>query len=130
VPEHAAALNQYTLMPMHMRTYFEAIEFTDARIVESLPFSRGFPVWQLPVPFDAKANMTRRYPLLDARTVIYDIKADPHQMSPVEDAALEARLTARLTVLLEAADAPAELYARYGLQMPRAAGPFPTHASA
>ena len=39
-----ADLYQYTLMPAHMRTFFEASEFTDAQIVHSLPFAQGFPV--------------------------------------------------------------------------------------
>jgi hypothetical protein len=109
-------------MPMHMRSYFEAIEFGDARVVDSLSFSQGYPVWKLPIRFDAKANMTRRYPLLEARTVIYDIESDPQQNSPLEDPALEDQLTRKLLALLQQNDAPVELYARYGLDAPQAAG--------
>jgi len=126
VPALAADLNQYTLMPMHMRSFFEASEFGEARVVGSLPFTQGYPVWQLPIRMEAKANMTRRYPLLDARTVIYDIAADPAQGSPVDDPALESELTRKLVALLHLNDAPAELYARYGL----VAQPVQDHATA
>ncbi len=121
VPAQASALYQYTLMPMHMRSYFEAMEFGDARVVDSLPFSQGYPVWKLPIRLDAKANMTRRYPLLEARTVIYDIESDPQQTTPLADPALEDELTGKLVALLQQNDAPVELYARYGLDAPQAA---------
>jgi hypothetical protein len=116
MPALASTLNQYTLMPMHMRSYFEAMEFADAQVVASLPFSRGYPVWRLPVRMEAKAIMTRRYPLLDARTVIYDIRSDPAQTSAIEDPLLESALERKLVSLLRLNDAPAELYGRYGLE--------------
>jgi len=116
-----ADLYQYTLMPSHMRTFFEASEFGDAEVVRSLPFAQGFPVWRLPVRKDAKANMTRRYPLLDARTALFDLAVDPTQRTPIEDAALEARIRARIVELLARNDAPAEIYARYGLARRQAA---------
>jgi arylsulfatase A-like enzyme len=119
VPALASSLNQYTLMPMHMRTYFEPMEFSNAAVVEALPFSRGYPVWRLPIQMDAKANMTRRYPLLEAKTVIYDIVSDPEQTSPIENAPLEAELTEKLKSLLQLNDAPDELYVRYGLEAPQ-----------
>ena len=67
----APTLYQYTLMPMHMRTYFEADASSPMPQVVELAavHARAIPVWRLPVRKDAKANMTRRYPLLDARTV-------------------------------------------------------------
>jgi arylsulfatase A-like enzyme len=108
-------LYQYTLMPAHMRTFFEASEFAGAEVVHSLPFAQGFPVWRLPVRKDAKANMTRRYPLLEARTVLFDLAIDPEQRMPVDDPPLEARIRTQITALLARNDAPAELYARYGL---------------
>jgi arylsulfatase A-like enzyme len=116
-----ADLYQYTLMPAHMRTFFEASEFEDAQIVRSLPFAQGFPVWRLPVRKDAKANMTRRYPLLDARTVLFDLATDPRQRAPIDDARQEDRIRAAIVRLLARNDAPAEVYARYGLARQQAA---------
>jgi arylsulfatase A-like enzyme len=114
-------LFQYTLMPAHMRTFFEASEFADAQVVRSLPFTRGYPLWRLPVRQDAKANMTRRYPLLDARTALFDLAADPAQRAPVDEPQQERRIRAQIAALLERNDAPAELFARYGLAPRQAA---------
>ena len=114
-------LYQYTLMPTHMRTFFEASEFEGAELVRDLPFARGYPVLKLPLRSDAKANMTRRYPLLDARNVVFDLASDPSQRTPIEDAALEARIHRRVATLLAKHDAPAELYRRYALEPFRAA---------
>ena len=114
-------LYQYTLMPTHMRTFFEASEFEGAELVRDLPFARGYPVLKLPLRSDAKANMTRRYPLLDARNVVFDLTNDPAQRAPIEDAALEARIHRRVAALLAKHDAPAELYGRYALEPVRAA---------
>ncbi len=123
LPEFAGTLNQYTLMPMNMRSYFEAAEFDAAQAVGALPFTRGYPLWKLPIRMDAKANMTRRYPLLAARTVVYDLDADPSQTTPLQDPALEAGLASKLTALLRSNEAPAELYARYGLVLDASSAP-------
>ncbi len=116
-----ADLYQYTLMPAHMRTFFEASEFADGEVVRCLPFTQGYPVWRLPVRPDAKANMTRRYPLLDARTALFDLMADPAQRAPVDEPQQEQRMRAAIAALLARNDAPAELYARYGLMRAQAA---------
>jgi len=108
-------LFQYTLMPTHMRTFFEVGEFTDAELAQPLPFTRGFPVLRLPVRADAKANMTRRYPLLEARTALYDLHADPAQQHPLDDPALLQRMRAAVVAQLRANDAPPEMFRRYGL---------------
>ena len=111
-------LFQYTLMPTHMRTFFEAREFQDAEVVNSLPFAQGYPVWRLPVRKDAKANMTQRYPLLEARTVLFDLATDPQQREPIQDVQQEQRIRAQIAALFARNDAPRELYRRYGLEPP------------
>ena len=102
-------------MPAHMRTFFESGEFAAAEVVAELPFTRGYPVWRLPVRKDAKANMTRRYPLLEAHDAVFDLATDPAQRVPLDDPALVARLRAEVVDLLRASDAPDELFARFGL---------------
>jgi arylsulfatase A-like enzyme len=110
-----ADLFQYTLMPTHMRTFFERNEFNDAQVVPELSFTRGYPVWRLPIQRDAKANMVRRYPLLEAKTVLFDLQQDPDQRAPIDDPLQEARIRAAIVRLLHENDAPSELFARYGL---------------
>ena len=99
-----------------MRTFFEASEMEGATLVDTLAFTRGYPVMRLPVRADGKANMTRRYPLLEAQTALYDLHKDPQQRHPVNDPALEQQMRNAVTALLRANEAPAEIFARYGLQ--------------
>ena len=48
-------------------------------------------------------------------TMLFDLEADPGQDSPLEDAAQEARLAARMVELMRANDAPEEQFERLGL---------------
>lgn len=110
-------LYQYTLMPSHMRTFFEVADFKDAQIIKSLPFSQGFPVWRLPVNPDTKANMVKRYPLLDAKTVLFDLDEDPDQRKPLNDLDLEISIRKKIIRLMMENDAPEELFSLYGLEL-------------
>lgn len=110
-------LYQYTLMPMHMRTYFESTEFGHAELVAPLEFTRDFPVLRLPLRSDSKANMTKRYPLLDAKTVLYDLATDPEQRHPIDDPELHRRMRDAVAAQLLANQAPPEMFARYGLAL-------------
>jgi arylsulfatase A-like enzyme len=105
----------YTLMPTHMRTFFEAVELQGARLAPPFDWTKGEPVLQVPVVEHAAANMVRRYPLLDARTVLYDVQADPAQQDAVADKAQEARLLELMRAAMREHDAPLEAYVRLGL---------------
>jgi hypothetical protein len=48
--------------------------------------------------------------------VLFDLQQDPDQRRPIEDAAQEQRIRSAIVALLRANDAPAEVYARYGLE--------------
>ncbi len=111
----AGDLNQYTLMPTHMRSHFERLEFEGAETVADMPYSRGFPVWRLPMKADARANMIGRYPLLDASDALFDLSSDPGQTNPLNDAARSEACYRRMAELLEQHEAPAEIFARFGL---------------
>lgn len=111
-------LFQYTLMPTHMRTFFEQIEFAGASFVDDVPYAMGFPVMRIPMHREARANMVARYPLLDARDALYDLAADPRQENPLDDAARADRCRTEIARLLAQHAAPAELYTRFGLRAP------------
>ena len=106
----------YTLMPAHMRSFFEPAELAGATLRSPFDFTRGLSVLKVPVIADAAANMTRRYPLLDARTVLYDVSQDPGQRQPVEAPDQEARMIGLMTEAMRAHDAPPEAFARLGLR--------------
>lgn len=114
--EHKDDVFQYTLMPTHMRSFFEGIEFKDAEVVDDLAYARGFPLWRLRMRPEAKANMVRRYPLLDAHDALYDLKADPFQKKPLTDPVIAAHCRASIARLLVEHQAPPEIFRRFGLE--------------
>jgi hypothetical protein len=59
--------------------------------------------------------MRARYPLLDARTALFDLSRDPGQLAAVDAPAEEARLLALMHALMRDHDAPPEAYRRLGL---------------
>jgi hypothetical protein len=59
--------------------------------------------------------MVSRYPLLDARTVLYDLEIDPDQRAPVQVPEAEVRIRQAIVHLLRQHEAPAEVFVRYGL---------------
>ena len=84
---------------------------------EPLAFTKGVPV--LKVPMTDKTPMYNNYGpgcLLEDETRLYDIKADPGQESPLDDPALEARLTAIMARLMAENDAPPEAFVRVQIE--------------
>jgi arylsulfatase A-like enzyme len=115
--EHRDEIYQYTLMPTHMRSFFEQLEFREAEVVDDLAYARGFPVWRLRMRPEAKANMVGRYPLLDAHDALYDLEADPFQTRVVSDPVIAKRCLAAIARLLREHQAPAEVFKRFGVEV-------------
>jgi hypothetical protein len=70
----------------------------------------------------------RRIPIHDGKlfdpgvgTTLYDISVDPKQLKPFRDPAIERRMLQGIAEQMRLHDAPAELYARYGIVPKRAA---------
>ncbi len=80
------------------------------------PLTKGAPVLR----YDALAD-AQRGPMLDGTgfadigTALFDLANDPRQEAPLRDAEVELRLDRGIRTVLEAHDAPAEFYDRYGL---------------
>jgi hypothetical protein len=111
-----ADLFQYTLMPAHMKELFSVAELADATLAPPMAFTKGVPLLKVPA--------TPKSPVYfghgpggqqDTNTVLYDLRNDPAQSTPIVDAGVEARLTATMTALMRAVDAPVESFARLGL---------------
>lgn len=113
--DSSVTLYNYTLMPMHMRTFFEPIELREATLREPFNFTMELPVLKVPVLVQAKANMLSRYPLLEADTVLYDLADDPEQKKALHDADTETRMAALMVAEMQAHDAPPEAFRRMGL---------------
>ena len=106
---------QYTLMPTHMRTFFEAVELDGATLAPPFDWTKGVKVLKVPVVEGAAANMVRRYPLLDAKTALFDVQADPAQRDALSAPEEEARLIGLMRDAMRQHDAPPEAFARLGL---------------
>lgn len=112
----AKNLFQYTLMPTHIKTRFSVAELEDAELVPPFGFTKGVPV--------LRTRTTEKSPVynrhgpgiqIDCRTRLFDIDADPDQLSPVDDPAVEARMVGLMVDLMRRNEAPAELYERFNL---------------
>lgn len=113
---YAPGLHEYTLMPTHIRSMMSSAELRTAELVRNFSFTKDMPLLRIDALRDA-----RRIPNVDGRvfenrgTQLFDLQADPSQLSPLRDPAVEHRLRRGIADMLDAHDAPRELFARYGL---------------
>jgi arylsulfatase A-like enzyme len=112
----AQELYEYTLLPVHMHGPFEPAEFEGARLVDPFDFTKGLPMLRLPARRDAKRPPMQGGGMQDAVTVLYDTEADPGQMAPLRDEAVEARLIQGMLEVMVAHDAPPEAFSRLDLK--------------
>lgn len=110
-------LYEHTLMPTHMQARFSAKELRDAELLPSgtFAFTKEAPVLRTPGLALPNPNTFG--------TLLFDLHTDPAQEHPLQDDALELRMTGLLVELLHAADAPPSQFTRLGLP---AAGPVTT----
>ena len=112
-------LNEYTLMPMHNRSFFEIRELERAALTRAFNFTKGAPLLRVPALPDAKRS-PRQGGFADAETVLYDLATDPAQETPVESPETVERIESLLIAEMAAHEAPAELYERFSLTRDRA----------
>ena len=98
----------YTLMPTRMRERFAVSDLQKAVLAPPLANTKGCPVLKTParISYVSPANFG---------TKLFDVRSDPHQEHPLDDAALEAMIAGKMIAALHAADAPAEQFDRLGL---------------
>ncbi|MBT3359574.1 MAG: sulfatase [Rhodospirillales bacterium] len=111
-------LFEYTLMPMHTKTMFEAKEYEGAELINEFGFTGGYPLLRLPARADAKRPPGQGGPIEDTTTVLYDLDADPGQNTPVDDPATVARLEGLMIDLMARNEAPPEAFERLGFKRP------------
>ncbi|MFG0754596.1 sulfatase [Pseudomonas sp. TYF_14] len=109
-------LYQYTLMPTHIQSFFSVEELRQAEFVKPLPFTKGIGVLKMPsTPLSPVYNRQGAGAQIDVGTRLFDIENDPCQLAKVSDAAVEAKMVEQMVDLMKTADAPPELYERFGL---------------
>ena len=114
---HAPGLFEYTLMPTHIRSRFSPEELRTAALAEPFDFTKGAPVLRYEALPDAqRAPVQDGTGFADVGTVLFDLRQDPRQETPMRNDGVEARLKAGIRAEAEAHDAPDEFLARFGLQ--------------
>jgi arylsulfatase A-like enzyme len=101
-------LEEYTLMPTHMRGRFSPAELRAARLAPPFGFSKQ-------VPMLALGNIEGFVNSFHQGTLLYDLDEDPWQQHPIVDDELELRMLALLRDLLDESEAPTSQYERLGI---------------
>ena len=102
-------LNEYTLMPTHMRQPFGVDELQEMELAEPFAFTKNCQTLKIP---------GRGWGHLDAHefgTLLFDLESDPQQENPIEDDEVEQRMIGHLVRLMRENDAPPEQFERLGL---------------
>ncbi len=101
-------LYQYTLMPTNMRGFFPADWLKKAELVNDLSFTKGNTVLKMPVKTYVNA-----YPF---GNLLFDLKQDPKQCTPLKNEALETKMIDALIREMHASQADEAQYIRLGLK--------------
>jgi arylsulfatase A-like enzyme len=117
--EANAPIEQYTLMPTHMRARFSPAELAAWEPAEPFSFTKGLRTMRLAGTQGRTINSWRH------GTLLYDLEADPAQERPLADDEVELRMLRLLVRLMRESDAPASQYERLGL--PAVGEPGPEH---
>jgi arylsulfatase A-like enzyme len=104
-------LNEYTVMPAHMRSAFQPGEFEGTTLAEPFRFTKGVAPLRIPAKSWA---FGQNHPDRMA-TRLYHLETDPLQRNPLEDSEREAAFCAAILEHFEELDAPPEQRQRLGL---------------
>jgi arylsulfatase A-like enzyme len=114
VAQSNSPLEEYTLMPTHMRDRFRVDELTTWEPAEPFSFTKGIRTMRIPTSFFMNPWMHG--------TLLFDLVTDPGQLHPIEDPEIELRMLNLLADLMRASDAPATQFARLGIPVDGPAG--------
>jgi arylsulfatase A-like enzyme len=103
-----APLEEYTLMPTHMRSRFGVGELTEWEPAEPFSFTKGVRTMRMPAA--ARWNSPWQH-----GTLLFDLDADPGQEHPLTDDDVELRMLRLLARLMHDNDAPASQFERHGI---------------
>jgi arylsulfatase A-like enzyme len=117
-PRHldSTDLYEYRLLPMHMREPFSLKELRKMELAPPFDFTKEVEVLKIKARDDSK-----RVPnhdgigFADTETRLYDLRSDPEEAHPFRDAAIEARLLNAARTVMQAHDAPDEMFRRFAL---------------
>lgn len=103
-----APLYEYTLMPTRMKRPFTPQEMHGLEgLAEPFGFTKGCRTMKI-----AGSGWLPRF----EDSLLFDVEADPKQEKPLDDPAVNERLLAQAAELMRECEAPADQFARYGLE--------------
>ncbi|MHB1010307.1 MAG: hypothetical protein ACYC1E_13995, partial [Propionibacteriaceae bacterium] len=114
-------LDEFTLMPTHMRARFSPTELADWQPAEPFAFTKGLRTMRIPAA-GLWMNPWQH------GTLLFDLDTDPGQEHPMVDDEIELRMAQLLVDLMRASDAPSSQYERLGLPVEGVVGPRHLHA--
>jgi arylsulfatase A-like enzyme len=100
-------LNEYTLMPAHMRQMFSPKELKDWEAHSGFGFTKGVRTMRIPCAFNVWFE--------ELDTKLFDLESDYDQEHPLQNPAIEQRMTEHLVCLMSENEAPPEQFERLGL---------------
>lgn len=102
-------LEEYTLMPTHMRGMFTPAELEDAELAAPFSFTKNVPTLRL----RGRAQINP----FTFGSLLFDLETDPMQERPIVDDELELRMINLLVDAMRANDAPRSQFERLGLPL-------------
>jgi arylsulfatase A-like enzyme len=116
-----APLEEFTLMPTHMRARFSVAELSSWEPAEPFSFTKGLRTMRM-------ASTAMWLNSWQHGTMLFDLSTDPRQLDPIVDDAVELRMAQLLVELMRRNDAPVSQFARLGL--PAEGDVMPEHVRA
>jgi arylsulfatase A-like enzyme len=104
-------IEDFTLMPTHMRSRFRVEELEHWEPAEPFSFTKGLRTMRVDAEGGFRINSWQH------GTLLWDLETDPAQESPILDDDVELRMIALLLRLLRENDAPASVFERLGLPL-------------
>jgi len=111
-----APLDEYTLMPTHMRSRFGVNELKNWEPAEPLSFTKGVRTMRM----SARTLFINSW---QHGTLLFDLESDPHQEHPLLDDEIELRMLRLLARVMHDNDAPRSQFERLGIPFDTEPGP-------
>ena len=104
-------IEDFTLMPTHIRSRFEVSELACWEPADQFSFTKGLRTMRIATPPNHRTNSWQH------GTLLWDLETDPGQIAPIVDEDLEHHMITLLLQLLRKNDAPSSLFERLGLPL-------------
>jgi hypothetical protein len=102
-------------MPSHLEAMFSTDELRTAELVQPFDFTKGAPMMRVQMAPGIDESGLACVANWGDGSCLFDLFVDPGQEHPIDDPQVVDRLNEHIVEHLAGHDAPAEIYAHYGL---------------